>query len=54
MKDRISILLEVLSEDEIVEQLTKSMEKSDMGTTTPASVVSQRMREKYVLLVMEV
>lgn len=48
-RDEGDTLMEVLSEDEIIEQLTKSMEKSDMGATTPASVVSQRMREKYAL-----
>lgn len=51
MEDRINILLEVLSEDEIVEQLIKSMEKSNMGVSTPASAVSQWMREKYLFLV---
>jgi len=39
--------LELLSEDAIVEQLTKSMERSDMGATTPADVVSRQMRDKY-------
>lgn len=48
-RDERDSMMEMFSEDEIVEQLTKSMEKSDMGTTTPASVVSQQMREKYVL-----
>lgn len=48
-RDERNTLMEVLSEDEIVEQLTKSMEKSDMGATTPGSIVSQRMREKYAL-----
>lgn len=48
-RDERDTMMEMFSEDEIVEQLTKSMEKSDMGATTPASVVSQRMREKYVL-----
>ncbi|GEM_PF-190130 len=38
-----------LSEEELVTQLTESMKKSDMGVTTPADVVSQRMREKYAL-----
>lgn len=38
-----------LSEKEIVKQLTESMKKSDMGATTPANVVSQRMREKYAI-----
>lgn len=48
-RDETNTLIEELSEDEIVEQITKSMEKSDMGVTTAASVVSQRMREKYAL-----
>lgn len=43
------ILIERFTEDMIVEQLTKSMEKSDQGETIPAGVVSQRMREKYVV-----
>lgn len=38
-----------LGEDEIVRQLTESMEKSDMGAITPADAVSQRMREKYAI-----
>ena len=38
-----------LSEEELVTQLTESMKKSDMGVTTPADEVSQRMREKYAL-----
>lgn len=38
-----------LSEEELVKQLTDSMKKSDMGATTPADVVSQRMREKYAI-----
>ncbi|MDE7178780.1 MAG: hypothetical protein K2O59_13290 [Lachnospiraceae bacterium] len=38
-----------LSEEEFVEQLTESMKKSDMGATTPADVVSKRMREKYAI-----
>lgn len=38
-----------LSEEEIVKQLTESVKKSDMGATTPADVVSQRMREKYAI-----
>ena len=46
-RDAGNVLTEMLTEEEIVEQLTKSMEKSDMGATTAASVISQRMREKY-------
>ncbi len=41
-------LLETMPED-IVRQLTESMKKSDMGATTPADVVSQRMKEKYAI-----
>lgn len=48
-RDGGNVLTEMLTEDAIVEQLTKSMEKSDLGATTSASVVSQRMREKYVI-----
>lgn len=44
-----NVLTETLSEDAIVEQLTKSMEKSDAGETTTANVVSQRMKEKYAI-----
>lgn len=47
-RDGESILTEMLTEDALVEQLKKSMEKSDLGATTPANMVSQRMREKYV------
>lgn len=42
-------LAEMLTEDMIVEQLAESVKKSDAGATTPASVVSQRMREKYAV-----
>lgn len=48
-RDEGNGLTEMLTEDAIVEQLTKSMEKSDSGATIPASAVSQRMREKYVI-----
>lgn len=48
-RDEGNRLTEMLTEDAIVEQLTESMKKSDLGATTPASVVSQRMREKYVI-----
>lgn len=48
-RDSGNVLTEVLTEDAMVEQLTKSMGKSDLGETTPASVVSQRMREKYAI-----
>lgn len=48
-RDEGSVLTEMLTEDTLVEQLRDSMEKSDMGETVPASVVSQRMRKKYVV-----
>jgi hypothetical protein len=41
--------LERFSEDEIVEQLTKSMKRSDRGETNPAREVSRKMREKYAV-----
>jgi hypothetical protein len=36
-----------MTEDMLVEQLTASMKKSDMGMVTPADEVSRRMRETY-------
>lgn len=48
-KDMNDIPTEPLSEEAIVRQLTKSMENSDIGNTTPASIVSQKMREKYAI-----
>lgn len=48
-RDGKDAAMEMLSEDELVDQLTTSMEKSDMGAMTSASEVSQRMREKYAL-----
>lgn len=48
-RDEGSVLTEMLTEDALVEQLRASMEKSDLGETVPASVVSQRMRKKYVV-----
>lgn len=48
-RDAGDTLVKMLSEDMIVRQLTESMEKSDMGATTPANVVSQKMREKYAI-----
>lgn len=48
-RDAGNMLTEMLTEEEIVEQLTKSMEKSNMGATTEAGVVSQKMREKYAV-----
>lgn len=46
-RDTSNTLTELLSEDNLVEQLKNSMKKSDLGATTPASKVSQQMREKY-------
>ncbi len=37
-----------LSEDELVEELSESIKKSDMGATKSAHTVSKHMREKYV------
>ncbi|MCM1046701.1 MAG: hypothetical protein NC417_14450 [Candidatus Gastranaerophilales bacterium] len=48
-RDARNPIAEPLTEDAIVEQLTVSMEKSDLGATIPAGVVSQKMREKYVI-----
>lgn len=48
-KDMGDMPMEALSEDVIVRQLTESMKKSDMGATTPADIVSQRMKEKYAI-----
>lgn len=48
-RDMRNPIAEPLTEDAIVEQLTASMEKSDLGATIPADVVSQKMREKYVI-----
>ena len=48
-KDMSDMPLESFNEDVIVRQLTGSMKKSDMGATTPADIVSQRMKEKYAI-----
>ncbi len=48
-RDEGNLLIEMLTEDAMVEQLAKSMEKSDLGATVPANVISQKMREKYVI-----
>ena len=48
-RDDVTMPFKPLSEEEIVKQLTESMKKSDMGATTQADVVSQRMREKYAI-----
>ena len=37
------------SADEIVEELTQSAKKSDLGYTKPARSVSSKMREKYAV-----
>lgn len=37
-----------LSEDELVEELSESIRKSDIGATKPARVVSKCMREKTI------
>ena len=37
------------SEDELVEQLSESIKKSDMGATKPAREVSRSMRGKYAV-----
>lgn len=37
-----------LSEEELVEELSESIRKSDMGATKPARVVSKSMREKTI------
>lgn len=41
--------LKKLTEDELVEELSESIKKSDMGATKSARVVSKNMREKYAL-----
>lgn len=48
-KDMGDMPMELFNEDVIVRQLTESMKKSDMGATTPADIVSQRMKEKYAI-----
>ena len=48
-RDMSDMTMEALSEDVIVRQLTESMRKSDMGATTSANIVSQRMKEKYAI-----
>jgi hypothetical protein len=40
-------LVPPLTEDMLVEQLTASIKKSDMGMVTSVDEVSGRMREKY-------
>ena len=41
--------IEYLSEDELVKELTESVQKSDKGSTNPARTVSKSMREKYAV-----
>ncbi len=48
-RDDVAMPFKPLSEEEISKQLTESVKKSDMGATTPADVVSQKMREKYAI-----
>lgn len=48
-KDMSDMPMESFNEDVIVRQLTESMKKSDMGATTPADIVSKRMKEKYAI-----
>ena len=48
-KDMSDMPMESFNEDVIVRQLTESMKKSDMGATTPADIVSQRMKDKYAI-----
>ena len=38
-----------LSEDELVKELTESIQKSDKGVTKPVRTVSKSMREKYAV-----
>lgn len=41
--------LKKLSEDELVKELSESIQKSDMGATKSARAVSKSMREKYAV-----
>ena len=41
--------LKRISEDELVEELSESIRKSDMGATKSARAVSKSMREKYAV-----
>lgn len=38
-----------LCEDELVKELTESIQKSDKGATKPARTISKSMREKYAV-----
>lgn len=44
-----AIGLKKLSEDELVEELSESIRKSNMGATKSARAVSKSMREKYAV-----
>ena len=48
-KDMGDMPMESFNEDIIVRQLTESMKKSDMVATTPADIVSQKMKEKHAI-----
>lgn len=41
--------LQKFSEDDLVEQISESIRKSDMGATKSAKEVSRSMREKYAV-----
>lgn len=41
--------LKRLSEDQLVEELSESIRKSDMGVTNSARVVSKSIRKKYAV-----
>lgn len=41
--------LKKFNEDELVKELAESIQKSDIGETKPARVVSKSMREKYAV-----
>lgn len=45
-RDDETMPFKLLSKEEFIKQITESMKKSDMGATTPANEVSQRMRGK--------
>lgn len=45
----LTIKIKCLSEDELVKELTESIQKSDRGATKSARTVSKNMREKYVV-----
>lgn len=41
--------LKKFNEDELVKELAESIQKSNIGETKPARVVSKSMREKYAV-----